>query len=135
MVEIMEETKATINKPGRIGTLSTVDAEGRPNVAYFGSLRIQDDGTFTVGLGNNRTLKNLEGNPHAAFFCVEEGPVSFNTPGIRLYLKAREIQREGPLLDQIKEMIAQFAGPDAAKMIVAAVAFDVTEVRPILAMA
>ena len=50
MVGISEEYKAIINKPGRIGTLSTVDAEGRPNVAYFGSPRIHDDGTFAMGL-------------------------------------------------------------------------------------
>ncbi|MBU2548429.1 MAG: pyridoxamine 5'-phosphate oxidase family protein [Proteobacteria bacterium] len=134
MAVVSEELKATINKPGRVGTLSTVDAEGRPNVAYFGSLRLQEDGTFTVGLARNRTLKNLEANPHAVFFCVEEAPVTFGTKGTRLYLKAREIQFEGQLLDQVREMIAQHAGPAAAKMMAAAVAFDITEVRPIMDM-
>ena len=134
MVEISEEFKEIINKPGRIGTLSTVDAEGRPNVAYFGSPRVHDDGIFAMGLAGGRTLQNLKQNPHAVFFCVAEGPVSFTTPGCRVYLKVREIQTEGPLLELIKEMIAKRAGQDAANMMKVAVVFDVTEIRPILDM-
>lgn len=134
MVEISEEYKAIINKPGRIGTLSTVDGEGRPNVAYFGSPRVHDDGTFAMGLAGGRTLQNLKVNPHAVFFCVEEGPVSFTTPGCRIYLKVREIRTEGPLLDLIKEMIAKHVNQDAANMMQAAVAFEVIEIRPLLDM-
>jgi len=87
-----------------------------------------------MGLGNNRTLKNLEENPLAVFFSVTESPVTFSTPGYRLYLKAREIQKEGPVLNSVRDAIAKAAGPDAAKMIVAGVVFDVTEVRPLVAM-
>lgn len=65
---------------------------------------------------------------------MEEGPVSFTTPGCRLYLKVREIQTEGALLDLIKEMIAKHVSQDAANMMQAAVAFDITEVRPLLDM-
>jgi hypothetical protein len=134
MVEISEKYKAIINKPGRIGTLSTVDAEGRPNVAYFGSARVHDDGTFAMGLVGGRTLQNLKVNSHAVFFCVEEGLVSFFTAGCRVYLKVREIQTEGPLLDFIKKMTAKHASQDAANMMQAAVTFDVTEIRPLLDM-
>ena len=133
MVEIPDEIKQVVNKPGRIGTLSTADADGRPNVAYFGSPRFQDDGTFDMALGDNRTLHNLEVNPYAAFFCVEEGPVSFTTSGCRVYLKVKEIQTEGPLLEKKKAMITQNAGADAAAMIKAAVVFEVIELRGILA--
>ena len=134
MTQITEDIKATINKPGRIGTLSTVDKEGRPNVAYFGSPRLLDDGTFVAALAENRTLKNLRENPYAAFFCVEEGPVSFQTKGWRLYLKAKEIQEQGATLDFMKEMIAKHASPDAAAMMKAAVIFEVTEVRGLIAL-
>ena len=134
MVEISDELKKSINKPGRIGTLSTADADGRPNAAYFGSPRFGDDGTFFMGLGNNRSLKNLEVNPYAVFFCIAEAPVTFTTKADRLYLKVREIQREGALLDMIREGIAQKAGPDAAKMVQAAVTFDVIDIRPMVAM-
>jgi hypothetical protein len=79
-------------------------------------------------------LKNLEENPLAVFFCVAESPVTFTTPGYRLYLKVREIQKAGTIFDGVKKAIAEHAGPDAAKMIVAGVVFNVTEVRPLVAM-
>ncbi len=134
MVEINKEVMAIVNKPGRIGTLGTANKQGRPNVAYFGSPRLSEDGTIVMGLGSNRTLKKLEENPFAVFFCVAESPVTFTTPGYRLYLEAREIQKEGPIIDGVRKAIAEHAGPDAAKMIAAGVVFDVTEVRPLIAM-
>jgi hypothetical protein len=134
MVDVSKEIVEMVNKPGRIGTLGTANKQGQPNVAYFGSPRLMEDGTIIMGLGSNRTLKNLEENPQAVFFCVTESPVTFKTPGYRLYLKVREIQKEGPVLDGVKEAIAKHAGPEAAKMIVAGVVFDVTEVRPLVDM-
>jgi hypothetical protein len=135
MAEITKDIITTVNKPGRFGTLGTADAQGRPNVAYFGSPRLEEDGTFVIGLAKNRTLKNLEVNPHAVFFCLEESaPVSFTSKGYRLYLKVRELQTSGAQLDAIRDAIAKAAGPGAAKMIAAAVVFDVTEIRPLIAM-
>lgn len=134
MAEINKEIIKIVNKAGRIGTLGTTNKMGQPNVAYFGSPQLSEDGTIKMGLGSNRTLKNLEENPLAVFFCVTESPVTFTTPGYRLYLKVREIQKEGPILDGVKKAIADNAGPEAAKMIAAGVVFDVTEVRPLVAM-
>jgi hypothetical protein len=134
MTDISKELLEIVNKAGRIGVLSTVDANGQPNSAYFGSMRLADDGSVVLGLGDNRTLQNLKQNPLAVLFCVAEGPVTFTTPGYRLYLKSKGLQREGELLDGIKQAIAEHAGEDAAKMIVAAVAFEVTEIRPLVAM-
>jgi len=134
MAKINKEIIEIVNKAGRIGVLGTTNKLGQPNVAYFGSPRLSEDGTLIMGLGSNRTLKNLEENPLAVFFCVAETPVTFTTPGYRLYLKVREIQKAGPIFDGVKKAIAEHAGPEAAKMIVAGVAFDVTEVRPLVAM-
>lgn len=132
MVEISKEVFEIVNKPGRVGVLSTADDQGQPNSAYFGSLRLMEDGSVVLGLGNNRSLKNLEKNPQAVLFCVTESPVGFQTPGVRLYLKLKEIQKAGPLYDAIKAAIAEHAGADAAKMIVAAAAFEVTEIRKLV---
>ncbi len=134
MVEINKEIVEIVNKAGRIGTLSTANRLGQPNVAYFGSPRLSEDGTLVMGLGNNRTLKNLKENPLAVFFCIAVSPVTFTTPGYRLYLKVREIQKEGPIIDSVKKAIAGHAGAEAAKMIVAGAVFDVTEIRPLVAM-
>jgi predicted pyridoxine 5'-phosphate oxidase superfamily flavin-nucleotide-binding protein len=133
-MQVSPEIMETVNKPGRVGTLSTADQNARPNVAYFGSPRFLDQETFVAALTANRTLANLEENPYAVFFCVEEAPVSFGTSGCRLYLKVKEIQKHGPLLDQMKATIAQNAGEKAAEAIRAAVAFDVTDTRPLVDM-
>jgi len=132
MVEISKEVYEIVNKPGRVGVLGTADKKGQPNTAYFGSLRLMEDHSVVLGLGNNRSLKNLEENPLAVLFCVTESPVGFQTPGLRLYLKIKEIQKTGPLYDAVKAAIAEHAGEGAAKMIVAAAAFEVTEIRKLV---
>lgn len=98
------------------------------------SPQLQENGTIVMGLGSNRTLKNLEENPRAVFICVDESPVTFTTPGYRLYVQAREIQKAGPVIDGVKAAIAEVAGADIAKMIAAGVVFEVTEIWPLVAM-
>lgn len=134
MALITKEVMDVLNQPGRIGTLGTADRNGQPNVAYFGSVRAMPDGTITVGLTDNRTLRNLEENPLAVFFVVKEGPVTFQTTGYRVYLKVRDIDRGGPVLGEVREFIGKHAGPEAAKGIKAGVVFDVTEIRPLVSM-
>lgn len=132
MVEISKEIFEIVNKPGRVGVLGTADNKGQPNTAYFGSLRLMEDGSVVLGLGNNLSLKNLEENPLAVLFCVTQSPVEFKSPGVRLYLKLKELQKAGPLYDAIKTAISEHAGADAAKMIVAAAAFEVTKIRQLV---
>ena len=134
MVKLSKEILDIVNKQGRVGVLSTADKNGQPNAAYFGSLSAMEDDTVILALGNNRSLKNLEENPLAVFFCVTECPVTFNTPGYRLYLKSKEIQKQGSMLEDMKKKIAELAGEDAAKMIVAYVLFEGTEIRPLVEM-
>ena len=126
---ITNEIMNTFNQPGKVGILATAGADGQPNAAYFGSAKLNADGTLVVGLGDNRSLKNLEQNPKAAYFLIEKSPVEFQTPGYRLYLKAGEIQKQGQVLDAIREAIAARAGEGAAKRIQAAAIFEVTSVR------
>ena len=82
-----------------------------------------------LGLGKNRSLKNLEENPLTVLFCVTESTPGFQTPGVRLFLKVKGIQKVGPWFDDIKTAIAGDAGAHAAKMIVAAAAFEVADIR------
>ena len=121
-----------VNKPGRVGVLGTTNKAGQPNAAYFGSLNLTEDGTVLLGLGNNRSLANLRENPLAVLFCVTESPVTFGTAGCRLYLKVKEIQEAGGIYDVVRGAIAQHAGEEAAKTIVAAVAFEITETRGLI---
>src|SRR5512137_2317181 len=122
------------NKSPRLGTLSTSSRDGKVDSAVFGSPRMTDEKTVIMGLGNGRSLANLQQNPHAVFLIIEPGKSLPEWKGLRVYLKMKTAATSGPVLDAFKKQIAQMAGPDAAKMIHAAVTFEVTEVRPLVDM-
>ncbi len=119
------------NKMPRLGTLSTADKNGKVNVAYFGSPRMVDGRTVFMGLGKNRTFANLQENPNAVFMIMEPGASLSEWKGVRVYLKMMQCQTSGERLDQIRALIAEKGGEKAAKMIHAAVTFDVQEIRPL----
>jgi hypothetical protein len=126
--ELME----LFNKYPRIGTLSTANKEGDVNVAVFGSPRMIDENTVIMGIGQNRSFRNLERNPKAVFIVVEPGETVMDWKGARVYLEATEMQTEGQFYDGIKQNIAKAAGQQAADMVHAAIRFKITEVRPIV---
>ncbi|MBU1154440.1 MAG: pyridoxamine 5'-phosphate oxidase family protein [Proteobacteria bacterium] len=127
-----EEFVNTINQPGRVGVLATADADGKPNAAYFGSPRLNVEGQLIMGMMENRSLANLEANPYAVFFTVKEAPVGFTTPGWRLYLECKQIDREGEVLAKVKKAVAAGAGEAAAAGIKAGIVFEVTKIRPLV---
>ncbi|PSW15774.1 hypothetical protein C9J01_01795 [Photobacterium rosenbergii] len=132
MTKISKEIIDMVNMPGRIGTIATASKQGIPNMAYFGSPQLTSDGVLTMAIENNHTLKNLEENPYAVFLCIAESPVSFNTPGCRLYLTVREVQKEGAFYDAVRGALVAKAGEVAAAGVASAVSFDVTEVRALV---
>ncbi|MDI6718284.1 MAG: pyridoxamine 5'-phosphate oxidase family protein [Methanomicrobiales archaeon] len=122
------------NKQPRIGTLSTASRDGKVDSAVFGSPRMVDERTVVMGLGKNRTLANLQENPRAVFLIMEPGQGIADWKGVRVYLTAREIATSGPSLDALRSNLAKAIGDQAARMIQAAVTFEVTEVRPLIDM-
>ena len=74
-----KELMEMFNKYPRIGALATANKEGDVNVAVFGSPRMIDENTVVMGIGNNRTYRNLQRNPKVlpyldqAQLLVEEG--------------------------------------------------------------
>ena len=122
------------NKSPRLGTLSTADKTGKVDSAVLGSPRMTDEKTVVVGLGKNRTLSNLQQNPHAVFLVMEPGATLADWKGIRVYLEAKNIAKSGPVLDNYKAQMAKVAGEAVAKMMAAVVNFEVTEVRPLVDM-
>ena len=129
-----KEVMEIFNKQPRIGTLSTANKEGEVNVAVFGSPRMTDEETVVMGIGNNRSFKNLQANPKAVFIVLEPGETPMQWKGVRVYLRAEGIELEGSLIDGIKENIGKAAGKQAADMIYAGIRFKITEVRPIMDM-
>ena len=122
------------NKSPRTGTLSTADKAGNVDSAIFGSPRMTDEKTVIMGLGKNRSLANLQQNPHAVYLIMEPGASIMDWKGVRVYLKAQKITTSGPVLDTFRAQMAKVAGEEAAKMIHATVSFSVTEVRPLIDM-
>jgi hypothetical protein len=121
------------NKQPRLGSLSTADKSGNVNAAYFGSIQMIDDKTVVMGLGSNRTLKNLQENPNAVFMIMEPGKSLPEWKGLRVYLKMTECNQSGRKLDEMRAKIAERVGEETAKkMIHAAVEFQVDEIRPIV---
>jgi len=119
------------NKQPRLGCLSTANKEGKVNVAYFGSPRMIDEKTIVMGLGKNRTFAYLQENPHAVFMIMEPGKTLTEWKGVRIYVKMSDCQTSGPKLEEMKSQIASVAGEAAAKMIYAAVSFEITDIKPL----
>jgi hypothetical protein len=118
------------NKRPRLGTLSTASKDGRVDVAYFGSPRMVDENTVTMVLYKDRTLANLQENPHAVFMIMEPGKTFSEWKGVRVYLKMKECQTSGEKLNQFKAEIAREQGKAVAEKIFATVTFEVSEIRP-----
>ena len=55
-----QEVMEIFNKRPRIGTLSTVNKKGEVNVAVFGSPQMIDENTVVMGIGRNRSFRNLQ---------------------------------------------------------------------------
>ncbi len=122
------------NKAPRIGTLSTADKTGKVDSAVLGSPRMTDEKTVVAGLGTNRSLINLQQNPHAVFLVMEPGTTLADWKGVRVYLRAKSIATTGPALAAYKAEVEKIAGQQAADMMAAVVSFSVEEIRPLVDM-
>ena len=126
-----KELMEYVNKQPRLGILSTADKNGKVDAGYFGSPRMIDEKTIFMGLGKNRTLANLQENPRACFLIMEPGKKLPEWKGVRVYLKMIDCQTSGEKLDTIRARIAEAGGESAAKMIHAAITFEIEETRPL----
>ena len=127
-----KKLREVFNKRPRIGALSTSDGKGNVNVAVFGSPQMIDDNTIVMGIGNNRSYRNLQENPKAAFIIMEPGSTAPEWKGVRVYLEAVSIETAGELYNKIKEEITNRLGKQAGEMIKAAIRFSITEVRSLI---
>lgn len=127
-----KELMEVFNKRPRIGALGTCDDKGNVNVAVMGSPQMRDENTVGMGIGNNRSYRNLQRNSKAVFIIMEPGPTVPDWKGVRVYLEAATIENKGPLFNKIKEEITNRVGKEADETVVAAITFKITEVRPLV---
>jgi hypothetical protein len=129
-----QELMELFNKFPRIGALATANKEGDVNAAVFGSPRMVDEDTVIMGIGENRSFRNLQRNPKAVFIVMEPGKTVKDWKGAKVYLEAVDMETEGQFYEEIKHSIANMAGQQAAEMIYAAIRFKITEIRPLVDM-
>ena len=91
-----------------------------------------DENTVVMGIGENRSFRNLQRNPKAVFIVMEPGETMMDWKGARVYLEAIDLESSGEFYDQVKSSIAKAVGPKAAEGIHAAIRFNITEVRPLV---
>jgi hypothetical protein len=120
------------NKAPRLGVLSTSGNDGRVDSAVFGSPQMVDEKTVIAATANNRTFANLLENPYAMYTIMEPGDSITDWKGIRVYMKLKEHSTSGELLEMIRTQAANFVGEEGAKLIYAALTFEVYEVRPLV---
>lgn len=134
------------NKGPRLGVLSTSSNDGQVDSAVFGSPHMIDEKTVLVATAKNRTFANLLENPNAVYIIIErcsDSPTEENMnmepgssvmdwKGIRVYMKMKEYKTSGELLEMIRSQAANFVGEEGAKMIYAAMTFEIYEVRPLV---
>lgn len=120
------------NKSPRLGVFSTSSTDGRVDSAVFGSPQMIDEKTVIAATANNRTFANLKENPYAMYTIMEPGDSITDWKGIRVYMKLKEYATSGELLDMIRTQAANFVGEEGAKLIYAALTFEVYEVRPLV---
>jgi|SRR5665647_1292 hypothetical protein len=134
------------NKGPRLGVLSTSSNDGQVDSAVFGSPHMIDEKTVLVATAKNRTFANLLENPNAVYIIIERcsdspkeenmnmepGSSVMDWKGIRVYMKMKEYKTSGEMLEMIRSQAANFVGEEAAKMIYAAMTFEIYEVRPLV---
>lgn len=91
-----------------------------------------DENTVVMGIGDNRSFRNLERNPKAVFMVGKPGETVADWKGARVYLEAVDMETSGAFFYEIKHGIAMAPGQAATDMIHAAIRFKITEVRPIV---
>jgi hypothetical protein len=134
------------NKAPRIGVLSTSSKDGKVDSAVFGSPHMIDEKTVLLATAQNRTFTNLMENPNAVYMIMEQcsdaprgeninmepGSFAMDWKGIRVYMRMKEYMTSGQMLEMIRNQAANFVGEEAAKMIYAAITFEIYEVRPLV---
>ncbi|MFZ0034714.1 MAG: hypothetical protein WAK60_06985 [Sedimentisphaerales bacterium] len=66
------------------------------------------------------------------YMIMEPGKTVLDWKGVLVYMKMKEYSTSGSMLDMIRSQTAKFVGEEAAKMLHAAVTFEVNEIRPIV---
>jgi len=82
------------------GTLSTADSKGNVNASAISKPFVVDEDTVAFVMTGNLTHKNLQSNPHAAYFFIEK---SEKYDGVRLHLTKIKESRDMAVIEEIRK--------------------------------
>lgn len=114
---------------GGRGIIGTADANGVVNLAIFAIPHVINEETLAWGFTEGRSIANLRANPHASYLYLAP---SRGYSGWRLSLTLQKEEREGELLEKIKQQASLSAGSMAGAAVKQVVLFTVDEVRPLI---
>ncbi|ALC16027.1 hypothetical protein DSOUD_1246 [Desulfuromonas soudanensis] len=126
------ELMAFVNETAGPGILSTGDGAGSVNAAVIGAVRMIDEDTLVIGLGENRSLGYLRQNPRAVYLVSRPGASVLSWQGARIYLRVTGIETDGAQLERLVQEVTQTAGRGAGRAIKSLVIGKITSVRPLL---
>lgn len=130
-MDLKESLVELINAPERITTLATTGPDGAANTAIIGSAFMPEKDQLWIGLGDNRTAKNLRTNLQGVLLVFKPGKTVLDWEGGRLYFKIITVETEGDRFDQMVERVKTTAGRFAARTIRQMAICRICEVRPL----
>jgi hypothetical protein len=115
-----------------VGILSTADAEGNVDSAIYARPHVVDEHTVDFIMGERRSHKNIESNPHAAYLFLEQGQgeAAGGYNGLRLYLTRTGEETDPQKIDAVRRKSRK--GEDLAGKKRFLVRFRVDEARRLI---
>jgi len=113
-----------------ISILSTADAEGRVNTSAISKPFVVDEETVAFVMTGNLTHKNLQSNPKAAYFFLEQGE---KYDGVRLHLTKVRESRDMAVIEEIRKRRYPIFSIKYSQESKYAVFFKVDKVLPLVA--
>ena len=110
------------------GYLATAGKGGEVDIAVYSRPHVVDDSTLAFGMTDRLTHANLQENPHAVYAFNEERGFE----GVRLYLEKIREEKEGPLLEEIRERADEVVCPGTGDLIKYVVYFRVAKDLPLV---
>jgi hypothetical protein len=82
-----------------LGILATADSEGNVDIAIYSRPHIIDDETIAFIMSDQRSHRNLQTNPKAAYLFIEDEK---GYDGVRLYLEKSGEEKNSPLINELR---------------------------------
>jgi len=109
------------------GFMATTNSNNEVNIAMYSAPKIQDDGTLAFGMTDRLTHANVTETGKAVYAFSTE-----HYGGVRLYLEKTREEKEGALIEQIRQEADKYVHPGVGNLVKFVVYFNVTKHLPLI---